>query len=194
MTSFFVQWWKKAVFFMGGGGWKTVISLVAGVGLIAFLTMALRPFQKDSGHVVGFFDTQGGRVLHPAEFMLGESFYGVYTLTITGRIGESIQGDVQVDVSGASPVNYRVTSRNPPAVPLYNQGRSWYRFKKDTFYNVSPGDNLIVFVKVHTPVEAGEYQVTFKNRATGQSYLTVPVAFTNPAQIAPVAPAGEDCH
>ena len=185
------QWWKKALALLAGAGWKRLLSLLAGVGLIALITMALRPIQKDSAHVVGFFNTEGGRVLHGAEFAIDKQFAGDYTVTITGQLADPIRGDVKVKMIGDQAVDYLISTRNPPAIPLVNKGHAWYRFEKDTFYNVHPGDNLIVYVKVHTPVAMGSYSIVFYDQPTGKIFLNVPVTFTDPN--APII-TDESCH
>jgi hypothetical protein len=191
MNLFFLNGWNKALDVFARVGWKRALSITGGVGLIALITMGLRPIQKDSAHVVGFFNSVGGRVLHPAEFAIDKEFAGDYTITITGQAAEPVRGDLRVQMVGAQPVDYLVSTRNPPAVPLINKGHAWYRFEKDTFYDVQPGDNLIVYIKVHAPVPMGEYSVVFYDPPTGRIFLNVPVTFTDPNA---VLPAGEDCH
>lgn len=174
--------------------WKVGASLMGGLALAAFLTLVLRPLQQDSAHVVGFINAEGGSVMHPAELTLYRAFAGKYTLLITGKVYDPVRGDLQVSMQGEHPLNYSVSSRNPPIIPLFNQGHSWYQFAKETFYHIAPGDNLIVYVKVRIPIEPGQYQVTFTERKTGQTVLTVPVTFTDPTLVDSIAPAGEDCH
>lgn len=191
MILFLQQWRKKALALLAGAGWKRLLSLALGLGLIALITMALRPIQNDSAHMVGFFTSTGGKVLHDAEFAIEKQFAGEYTLTITGQIAAPIQGDVKVKLLGDQPVDYRISTRNPPVIPLINKGHAWYRFEKDTFYGIQPGDNLIVYVKVRAPVPVGQYSVVFYEPTSGKIYLNAPVRFMDPN--APIV-TDESCH
>jgi hypothetical protein len=148
------------------------------VGLLGFV----RPFQKDLAHVVAIPTMGGGRVMHAAHFELGGEMFGRDTIFLTATITPPIRGDIRVRLEGPEPLEYSLSSRNPPGLPLYNGTHPWYRFEGDTIKGVRPGDDLVVVVTVKPPASPGEYELILADTKTQQVYLTVPVLFDRPGE------------
>jgi hypothetical protein len=87
-------------------------------------------------------------------------------------------------------LDYTVSSRYPPGVPLFNRFDRWYTFETPVFKGVTTGSDMVIGLRVKPPEEAGEYALTVTDNNTGQAYLTMPVIFSKDG----VAPTGEDCH
>ncbi len=166
-------------------------SLFAGVlfvGLLGFV----RPYQKDFAHVVGILTMGGGRAMHAAHLEMGKDLFGRNTIFLSADVIPPIKGDISVKLVGPEPLNYTVSSRYPPGVPLVNRSHPWYRFEDGTFKGVHPGDDLGVIVTLDPPASPGEYQLILANAKTGQPYITVPVFFERPGEgeHAAMSPAG----
>lgn len=148
------------------------------VGLLGFI----RPYQEDLAHIVGIPTMGGGRVLHGAHFELGKEFLGKDTIFLTASVTPPISGDIKVNLIGPEELDYELSSRNPPGVPLVNGNHPWYRFEGDMIKGVQPGDDLVVVVAITPPKSPGEYEMILSNAMTGQVYLDVPVSFTLPGE------------
>jgi hypothetical protein len=146
------------------------------VGLLGFL----RPYQKDFSHVVGILTMGGGRAFHPAHLEMGKDLFGQNTIFVSADVIPPIKGDIHVKLVGPESLDYTVSSRYPPVVPLFNGTHAWYRFEDNTLKGVHPGDDLGVVVTVDPPASPGEYQLIMANAQTGQPYMTVPVLFEQP--------------
>jgi len=158
------------------------------VGLLGFL----RPYQKDFAHVVGILTMRGGQAFHPAHLEVGKDLLGRNTIFVSADVIPPIQGDIYVKLVGPEPLDYTVSSRYPPGVPLFNGTHAWYRFEDDTLKGVHPGDDLGIVMQIDPPTSPGEYQMILSNPQTGQPYMTVPVLFELPGggQHEAAAPAG----
>jgi hypothetical protein len=148
------------------------------VGLLGFI----RPYQEDLAHVIGIPTMGGGRVLHGAHFEIGKEFLGKYTIFLTGSVTPPISGDIKVSLTGPEQLDYELSSRNPPGVPLINGNHPWYRFDGDMIKGTQPGDDMVIVATIKPPESPGEYAMILSSPATGQVYLNVPVSFTLPGQ------------
>jgi len=160
------------------------------VGLLGFV----RPYQKDFAHVVGILTMGGGRAMHAAHLELGKDLFGQNTIFLSADVIPPIEGDISVKLVGPEPLDYSVSSRYPPGVPLLNRSHPWYRFEDGILKGVHPGDDLGIIVNVDPPAVPGEYELILANARTGQPYITVPVFFERPGEgehaAAPPAGAG----
>jgi hypothetical protein len=125
---------------------------------------------------------------------LGKDLFGQNTIFLSADVIPPIEGDISVKLVGPESLDYSVSSRYPPGVPLVNRSHPWYRFEDGTFKGVHPGDDLGVIVTVDPPAAPGEYELILANARTGQPYITVPVLFERPGEgehaAAPPAGAG----
>ncbi len=169
---------------------KMLGSLFGGVLLFFVLGMVVRPLQTDLAHTIGVLNAKGGSAAHGAQYELGSGFFGRYTVLVTASVVPPVAGDIDMELVGPAPVNYQLTSRFPPRVPILNGRRPWYRLEGQTLKGVKPGDSVAVYVKVREPVTPGDYALVFTNAASKQEYLRMPISFT----AAPAAEGGEECH
>ena len=164
-------------------------SLFAGVLLVGVLGF-LRPFILDFSHVIAFVTAGGGRAMHAAHLELGKDLFNQNTIFISASVAPPVQGDFRVDISGPEALDYSLSSRYPPAIPITNRGHAWYTFEDGVFEGVYPGDDLALVVKVRRPETPGEYSLTLTDVHSNQTYLSVPIIFSGDA---PAGAAG-DCH
>jgi hypothetical protein len=88
-------------------------------------------------------------------------------------------------------LDYVVSTRYPPGVPLYNRRDRWYTFEDSIFKGVTTGSDLVIVLRIKQPKDIGRYTLTVSDNSTGQLYFTMPVIFSKDG----VLPAGgEDCH
>ncbi len=171
--------------------YSATIAILAGVMYAYFLGGFVSPKQNDQAHAVGILNAQGGVVFHPVEYELEKELFGHYTLIVTAKAVPPVAGDLAIKLFGPEDLDYRVSSRYPPAVPITNRQDPWYTFEDQTFKNVTSGSDLVIVVKITPPQAAGDYTMEVINIESGQVYLSLPIFF---------APAGsgiatdEDCH
>lgn len=150
--------------------------------MVGLLGGVLSPWQEDSGHVIGVLTAKGGIVRHAGHFEAGSEFFGRYTLIFTGTAAPPVGGDINIELTGPAPISYTVYSRYPPGVPLLNRLHRWYRFEEATLKGVTPGDDIVVFVKINPLTVLGKYELIFTNVKTKQVYLTMPIIFARPGE------------
>lgn len=107
--------------------------MVAGFTFAYFLGGLLRPNLKDSGHAIGILTMDGGVAFHPVQYDLDDTLFGQLTLMLTAKVAPPISGDLIVAISGPEELQYKISSRYPPGVPLFNRFDRWYTFEKETF-------------------------------------------------------------
>ncbi len=171
---------------------KPGVSIFGGIIFVVMLSGFFRPIQNDLGHAVGFANMEGGTVLHPVHYVKGESLFGWFTMFITAKIIPPVQGDFIIEVEGAEALEYVVSSRLPPGVPLLNRGHAWFSFQDGVHNGVLPGDDLIIVVRMRPPTEPGEYLIHLKNQQSGQTILSVPTIFELTKDKTGIAQ--EECH
>lgn len=174
--------------------WRKGASLLGGVLLVAALGGVVRPRQGDLAHTIGVLTARRGTVVHSAHFAAGADVLGRYTVFVTAAAAPPVAGDIRVELRGPAPVAYTVASRYPPQVALANGLRPWYRFEGSTLKGVSPGDDVIVVVRIDAPVAAGEYELDFSDARSGRTYLAMPVTFAAPACLPPENAAAPCCE
>ena len=168
----------------------STVFVLAGVLYVYFLGGFVRPKFNDSAHAVGMLNAKGGVVMHPVEFALDGSLFGKFTLLLTARVLPPVSGDMVVNLTGPEDLQYKVSSRYPPGVPLMNRLDPWYTFENSTFKDVTTGSDLVIVVLIEPPTAAGEYMLFIKDVATGQIYYNMPVAFLDEGMLA----SEEECH
>ncbi|MBC8508129.1 MAG: hypothetical protein H8D34_24960 [Chloroflexi bacterium] len=166
------------------------IFVLAGITYVYFLGGLLRPNQNDSAHAIGIMTMKGGVSFHPAQYTLGDSLFGQFTLLLTAKVAPPVSGDLVVELSGPEQLQYTVSSRYPPGVPIINRLDRWYSFENETFKGVTSGSDLVVVIKIKPPQKPGEYTLTVTNPKSQQVYFQMPVIFSDQRG----ALTDEDCH
>lgn len=172
--------------------YDSFLVVFAGILFVAILSGIVRPIQNDQAHAIGVLTMQGGQVRHPAQYTLGESLFGQFSLVLTAKVVPPVSGDMVVSLSGPEQLGYIVSSRYPPGLPIVNRSDKWYQFDNSTFSGMTSGSNLVIVVKIKSPQHPGKYHLTVTNKKTGQVYLTLPVIFTTPG--GSMSPTDEECH
>lgn len=166
-------------------------SFFGGILMVAVLGGFFSPIQNDLLHAVGMLTIDGGSARHPVHMVLGEGLFGRFTLFITGVVIPPAQGDIEVEVHGPEDLEYTVSSRYPPSIPLLNRGHEWFTFEDGVHRGVQMGDSLILVMQIKPPSEPGEYEIILKEPNRSTVFLTLPAFFEMPAG---VAAAEESCH
>jgi hypothetical protein len=164
--------------------------VLAGVWYVYFLGGFVRPNLNDSAHAIGMINAKGGSVRHPVELEINDALFGQFRILLTAKVLPPVSGDMIVELTGPEELDYSVSSRYPPGIPLFNGSDRWYTFEAPIFKGVTTGSDMVIGLRVKPPEEAGEYTLTITDNNTGQGYLTLPVIFSKDG----VAPTGEDCH
>jgi len=167
------------------------IFVLAGFTFAYFLGGLLRPNQKDSAHAIGILTMKGGLSMHPVQFTMGDSLFGQFTLLLTAKVAPPVSGDLDVALSGPEQLQYTVSSRYPPGVPLINRLDRWYTFGNGTFKGMTPGSNLVVVIKIKAPQKPGEYSLTISDENSQQLYYQMPVIFSKGGVF---STTDEECH
>lgn len=164
--------------------------VLAGVLYVYFLGGFVSPKLNDSAHAVGMLNAKGGVALHPVEYALDGALFGQFTLLLTAKVLPPVSGDLMVELSGPEELDYVVSSRYPPGVPLFNRLDRWYTFENSIFKGVTTGSDLVIVLRIKPPQAAGEYVLTIKDTVTGQLYYNMPVTFLDKGALA----SDEECH
>lgn len=175
------------------------LTFLSGILLVFALGAGMNPIQNDLGHVIGLVTISGGKALHPAQFELGQSLFGKFTLFLTASVIPPVSGDLSIELNGPEQVEYSTSSRYPPVVPLLNRFHPWYGFSENKLTGVIPGDDLVVILTMKPPKNPGVYELILRSDKTGQPVLTMPVIFSPPgasqtAGMPAEATEGEECH
>lgn len=174
----------------------TFFAPIVGAFLVVFLLgLVFYPWiTGDFCHTMGMLTAGGGVPFHPGHFEQGSELFGSHTLFFTGDAAPPVGGDIKIELVGPAPISYVVTSRLPPGVPTLNHLHSWYRFEDDTLKGVTPGDRIVICLKVKPPTALGKYELTFIDVETKQVYLALPVVFTLPGEVVEEAEGGPPGH
>ena len=164
--------------------------VLAGVLYVYFLGGFVRPNLNDSAHAVGMINAKGGSVRHPVELEINDALFGQFRILLTASVLPPVSGDLIVELTGPEELDYTVSSRYPPGVPLFNRFDRWYTFEEPIFKGVTTGSDMVIPLQIKPPEEAGKYDLTITDNNTGQVYMTLPVIFSKDG----VTPTGEDCH
>jgi hypothetical protein len=167
-----------------------IVFVLGGVWYVYFLGGFVNPNISDSAHAIGMMSAKGGSVRHPVELELNDALFGQFRILLTAKVLPPVSGDMRVELTGPEELDYAVSSRYPPGVPLFNRLDRWYTFEAPIFKGVTTGSDMVIGLRVKPPKEAGEYALTITDNNTGQVYLNMPVIFSKDG----VAPTGEDCH
>ncbi len=170
---------------------KNTTFVLAGVLYVLFLGAFVRPNLNDSGHAIGTLSASGGSFRHQVEYDLNETVFGQFTLLLTAKVLPPVSGDMAVHLAGPEKLDYVVSSRYPPGVPLFNRSDRWYTFEDSTFKGVTPGSDLVIALRIKPPKEIGSYTLVISDVSTGKLYFTMPVIFSKDGV---VPAASEDCH
>ena len=168
----------------------STVFVLAGVLYVYFLGAFVRPKFNDTAHAVGMLNAQGGVVMHPVEFSLDGSLFGKFTLLLTAKVLPPVSGDLVVNLTGPEELNYKVSSRYPPGVPIMNRLDRWYTFENSIFKGVTTGSDLVIVLLIKPPEAAGEYALSITDDSTGQVYYNMPVTFLDGGMLA----EDEECH
>ena len=176
---------------------KEGFSLLGGILFVVLLGGVLRPYQSDNAHTIGLLNAKGGRAIHEGNLYLGRDFFGEYSLLLTATVLPPVSGDIQVKLQGPENVNYQISSRNPPGVPIVNRFHPWYRLEGQTLKSVRPLDDLIVYLKMKAPTKPGHYELILSDVNNPERvYLSMPLTFSiyNPATAAKDPLEDWPCH
>jgi hypothetical protein len=170
---------------------KGTMFVLAGVLYVFVLGGFVRPNLNDSSHVSGMLSSSGGSYRHSVEYDLDEAIFGRFTLLMTASVLPPVSGDMEVHLVGPEELDYVISTRYPPGVPLYNSRYPWYTFEDLTFKGVEPGSEFVFSLRIKPPQEIGIYHLVMSDEATGKIYFNMPVIFSKGG----VLPEGsEDCH
>jgi hypothetical protein len=170
---------------------KGTMFVLAGGLYVLVLGGFVRPNFNDSGHAIGMLSSSGGSARHPVEYDLDEALFGGFTLLLTGKVLPPVSGDMVVHLVGPEELDYVVSTRYPPGVPLFNRQDRWYTFEDGIFKGVTTGSDLVIVLRIKPPEEIGIYTLVISDNSTGKIYFTMPVIFSKDG----VQPEGaEDCH
>jgi hypothetical protein len=170
---------------------KGTMFVLAGGLYVLVLGGFVNPNLNDSGHAIGMLSASGGSARHPVEYDLNEAILGRFTLMLTAKVLPPVSGDLAVHLIGPEKLDYVVSTRYPPGVPLFNRRDGWYTFEDSTFKGVTPGSDLVIVLRIKPPKDIGRYTLVISDDLTGKLYFTMPVIFSKDG----VLPAeGEDCH
>ncbi len=167
------------------------IFVFAGILYVYFLGGFLRPKQNDQAHAIGMINMSGGVAFHPVEFELGKELFGKFSVLLTAKVIPPVAGDLVVELDGLSDLDYVVSTRYPPGVPIANRTDPWYKFEDEVFKGVTSGSDMVIVVKIDAPKESGEYILTVRDNDTGQQYFSMPVSFLPEGS---GVGTSEDCH
>lgn len=166
------------------------IFVLSGVLYVYFLGGFVSPKLNDSAHAIGMLNAKGGVAFHPVEYALDEALFGQFSLLLTAKVLPPVSGDLVVKLTGPEELQYVVSSRYPPGLPIMNRLDRWYTFENSIFKDVTTGSDLVIVVKIKPPKSSGDYALTINDNSTGQLYYTMPVAFLDEGALA----SDEDCH
>ncbi|MFC1936492.1 hypothetical protein ACFLYP_02365 [Chloroflexota bacterium] len=170
---------------------KPALMMIAGILYVVFMTSFVRPRQNDLAHAVGLLTIDGGQFFHPVEYAIDQDILGDFTLFLTASVIPPVSGDMQVTLVGPEELDYFVSSRYPPGVPITNRADRWYSIgQHGNFYNVTSGSDLVIVIKFKPPSSPGKYALNISDKHTGQVYFSMPVIVHPPGGPA----SGEDCH
>lgn len=170
---------------------KGTMFVLAGGLYVLVLGGFVRPQFNDSAHAIGTLSASGGSARHPVEYDLNEALFGQFTLMLTAKVLPPVSGDMVVHLIGPEELDYVVSTRYPPGVPLFNRRDRWYTFEDSIFKGVTTGSDLVIVLRIKPPEDIGRYTLVMSDVSTGKIYFTMPVVFSKDG----VVPAeGEDCH
>jgi hypothetical protein len=165
--------------------------VLSGALFVYFLGGIVGPSFNDSAHAIGMLNANGGIARHPVEYDLDGALFGQFTLMLTAKVLPPVSGDLVVHLlSGPEKLDYVVSSRYPPGVPLFNRLDRWYTFENSIFKGVTTGSDLVIVLRIKPPKAAGRYMLTVTENSTGHLYYTMPVNFSKDG----VLPEEESCH
>ncbi len=167
-----------------------IIFVVAGFTFAYFLGGLLRPNLNDSAHAIGILTMDGGIAFHPVQYDLEESLLGQFTLLLTAKVAPPVSGDMVVTISGPEQLQYNVSSRYPPGVPLFNRLERWYTFENGSFKEVTSDSDLVVVIKITPPQTPGKYDLAITDEKSQKIYYQTPVIFSAEG----FSTSDEDCH
>lgn len=157
------------------------LTVLAGIFFAAILSVFVNPNQNDLAHAIGMVSSDGGMYFHPVEYPLDGALFDKFTLFLTASVIPPVSGDFEVTLSGPEELDYLVSSRYPPGVPITNRADPWYEITADgTLLDVTPGSDLVVIMKISPPSEPGIYTLTLFDKNTHQEYFSMPVYFLAP--------------
>ena len=170
---------------------KGTIFVLAGGLYVLFLGGFVSPNLNDNAHAIGMLNGAAGIAMHPVEYDLNGAIFGQFTLMLTAKVLPPVSGDMVVRLTGPEELDYVVSTRYPPGVPLFNRRDRWYTFEDSIFKGVTTGSDLVIVLRIKQPKEIGRYTLTISDNSTGQLYFTMPVIFSKDGVL---PAAGEDCH
>ncbi len=170
---------------------KGTMFVLAGVLYVYVLGGFVSPNINDSAHATGILNETAGIARHPVEYDLNNALFGQFTLMLTAKVMPPVSGDMVVHLTGPEELDYVVSTRYPPGVPLYNRRDRWYTFEDSIFKGVTTDSDLVIVLRIKPPKEIGSYTLVISDNSTGQLYFTMPVIFSKDG----VLPTNsEDCH
>ena len=164
--------------------------VLAGVLYVYFLGGFVSPKLNDNAHAIGMLNAKGGVAMHPVEYALDDALFGQFSLLLTAKVLPPVSGDLVVKLTGPEELDYEVSSRYPPGVPLFNRLDRWYTFENSTFKGVTTGSDLVIVLRIKPPKAAGDYALTITDNSTGRVYYNMPVTFLDKGALT----SGEECH
>jgi hypothetical protein len=110
---------------------------------------------------------------------LQESFRDSYSLLLTATVLPPVSGDIRVELTGPEKLDYQITSRNPPGLPITNHFHPWYRFEENVLRGVQPLDKLVVYVRMKAPSRPGDYTLVLSDASnSARIFLNMPLSFS----------------
>lgn len=152
---------------------RIALSIVTFVAVAILSVVAAAYRFDDSAHAIGMMSKSGGRALHPIEVAAG---LDRYTFIVTATVIPPYRGDVSVTVDGPGRPQVDVAFTEP-IIDLGFRRRP--RFQDGTIFDLEPRDRIALWVVLRSAEDSGglhgRHDIVFRDVATGQPVLTVPV-------------------
>jgi hypothetical protein len=101
---------------------------------------------EDSAHSIGFIETSGGRVRHPAFFKSGKNRYA---LIATATVIPPYRGDAKVVLEGEPEMEHEIHFTGP----VVDLGiRRLPEFRDNVLYGLRPKDRIAIWLVMKPPV------------------------------------------
>ncbi len=154
--------------------------------LVAAIVVAMSFFAShhrfgDSAHAMGLLSLRGGKARHPVHL---NASHNRCTLVVTATVLPPYRGDVEIELQGEPALSCNLAATEA----VIDLGlRHHPRFAENCFEDVRPRDKLALWVAIDTGgiQTGGRYTLCFRDRASGQALLSIPVIF---------ATDGEESH
>ena len=159
---------------------RVALSIATFVAVAILSVVAAAHRFDDSAHAIGLISKSGGRARHPIHVAAGRSRY---TFIVTATVIPPYRGDVAVTVDGPGRPEVDVAFTEP-VIDLGLSRRP--RFRDDVLYGLQPKDRIALWVVLKSPDSDdpgrsaglhGAHDIVFRDVATDQPVLTVPVIF-----------------